>query len=575
MRRRLGVRPHRSLGWALALGLAAAAVAARLALVAQPPRPDEVGYLLVAAHASPDARFLVGDLWVDRPPLLVAFFALAGAAAPLVGGDPVLAARLLAAALVGVGVLAAGAAGSRLGGRRGGVLAGVVTGALAASPLLGAPAADGEVVAAPLVLVAIAVALRALHPGSPVGHGGSPRGALVLLATSGLLAGAAALVKQNLLDGAVLVVATVLVGATVRTTTWRRSLALLAATALGGLLALGAALAWAQAWGTGPAGVYEALVGFRGASLDVIATHRVAAPTRRALLMTGAAALSVLLPLLALLVASLVRASRRGRLDPVGGGLAAMLAWGVFSVTAGGSYWTHYLVELVPLATLTVAWACRGSRRAATTLTVLTLASCLIATVVVATGATRETLTAPGCRPGPDASAQIASTLRERAAPGDAALVVYGGANVLAGVDVELAYPYLWSLPVRTLDPDLDELTAAVTGPARATWVVRTLPLHSFGLDPDRRLERSLRAGYRQVAVVCGERLLLRRDVVRDGRGAQPSPVAALRGADGTALGPSRAAWLRASTTSPPRSITTPGLRRPGRRAPRTRHGAP
>lgn len=59
------------LWWALLLAGAAAAV--RLVLVTEPPRPDEVGYLLVAAQARRDGPFLYGDLWVDRPPLLVAF----------------------------------------------------------------------------------------------------------------------------------------------------------------------------------------------------------------------------------------------------------------------------------------------------------------------------------------------------------------------------------------------------------------------------------------------------------------------------------------------------------------------
>lgn len=436
------------------------------------------------------------------------------------GGDPVLALRLLTAAVVGLSVIAAWAAAARLGGRRGGVLAGAVTGALLASPLLGSPASDGEVIAVPLVLASIAVALTVLRPW-PSSHGRRSAfdaaararvSELALMAAAGLLAGSAALVKQNLIDGAVFAGATVLAGALLRTVGWRRSLALLAALVVGGAVALGATLAWATAWGTGPAGVYEVLVGYRGASLDVIATHRVAAPTRRAWTMIGAAVLSVLLPLLVLLVARLARPVSRHRVDPVGVGLAAMLVWGVFSVTAGGSYWTHYLVELVPLAVLTAAWA---GRRPATIITAAAVVSSLVATVVVATGTTRQTLGAPGCRPGVDASAEIATQLRTRVAPGDSALTVYGGADTLARTGVQIAYPYLWSLPIRTLDPDLDQLTAAVTGPQRATWVVRTLPLHSFGLDPDRCLERSLHDGYRQVAVVCGERLLLRSNARR------------------------------------------------------------
>lgn len=526
-----------------ALLLAAAAVGARLLLVAGPLLPDEVGYLLVAAHARPHGPFLYGDLWVDRPPLLVGLFAAADAAAPLVG-DPVLALRLLAAAGVGLLVLAACAAGARLGGRRGSLVAGVVAGALSTTPLLGAPAADGEVLAVPLIMTSIALALRVLGPAR---SGAGPRtvrargpawdasaGELAVMCGAGAAAGAAALVKQNLVDAGVFVVAAVLVAALTRTATWSRAAALLAATASGVALAVGAALVWAAAWGTGPVGVYEALVGFRSASLDVIATHRVANPVQRAWLLAGVAVLTALVPLVGLLLVRVLREGARRRVDPVGVALVATVVWGVFSVAAGGSYWTHYLVELVPVAALGAAWLVgatgqgspsprerRAGRRtlvAVPVLVALAAVSALGATVVVASGATRPALADAGCTPDATADAAVAAWLRDRAEPGDDAVTAYGGVSVLAGTDLRPAYPYLWSLPVRTLDPHLDTLTAAVSGPGRATWVVRTLPLHSFGLDPDRRFAATLADGYRQVHQVCGVRVLLRDDASRPAR---------------------------------------------------------
>jgi hypothetical protein len=94
-------------------------------------------------------------------------------------------------------------------------------------------------------------------------------------------------------------------------------------------------------------------------------------------------------------------------------------------------------------------------------------------------------------------------------------VTLYGVSSALLGTGVRPAYAYLWSLPVRTLDPHLERLLDAVSGPDRATWVVRVLPLRSWGLDDDGRVGRALGAAYRPVAEVCGTQILLRDGAVR------------------------------------------------------------
>ena len=118
--------------------------------------------------------------------------------------------------------------------------------------------------------------------------------------------------------------------------------------------------------------------------------------------------------------------------------------------------------------------------------------------------------TRPGCRGQAGRAAQTAAWLRDRAAPGDTGAVVFGGADVLLDTGVAPAYPYLWSLPVRTLDPDLVRLRRALRAGSAATWVVRTLPVDTWELDEDARVRLVLARDYRLVATVCGNDVLRR-----------------------------------------------------------------
>ena len=86
----------------------------------------------------------------------------------------------------------------------------------------------------------------------------------------------------------------------------------------------------------------------------------------------------------------------------------------------------------------------------------------------------------------------------------------------MAASGLTTPYPYLWSLPVRTLDPQLARLTRTLAGPRAPTWVVEWYPLNTWELDPHGRLARTLSTRYRQVATVCGHRVFLRADLTRD-----------------------------------------------------------
>jgi len=75
-------------------------------------------------------------------------------------------------------------------------------------------------------------------------------------------------------------------------------------------------------------------------------------------------------------------------------------------------------------------------------------------------------------------------------------------------------YAYLWSLPSRTLDPDMTRLRGVLAGSAAPTWVVVRGPG-----TVDRLAEHGVTAviqeRYRVIGEVCGRTVYLRRDVAR------------------------------------------------------------
>ncbi len=500
------------------LGCAAAVAAVRLALAGAPASPDEAGYLLVAGAAHRGGVFLYGDLWVDRPPLLVLLFAAARAAGGLV------ALRVLGAFAAVTTVLAAASGGRRLGGARGARWAALTATALCASPLLSAPTVTGELLALPLVTACCTTALRAASAGA--------RGARTpWWALAGALGSSAVLVKQNIVDGLVFALVLALVptssgGAPRGHGRSAGRLAAAGALVAGAAVPAAVALAWAAWWTGGPVhgavGLWDAVVAFRGQSLAVIEAHSTAAPATRALRLAGEAAatgIAVVLVLFALALRRLV--DRGGAVCAAAVATAATAAAGLPSIALGGSYWSHYLLELVPAVVLASSQlALAGPRLRPTTLAVVAgaCAVSLVASVVVASrlDAPRPQTAAagPACGDGLGA-ADVRALLARSARPGDSVALVYGGANTLVGTTLAIAYPYLWSLPVRTLDPRLSRLRAVLTGPDRATWVVEGVPAGAWGLDSGRRLRTLLRSSYRPVARLCGRTVLHRSDDVR------------------------------------------------------------
>jgi hypothetical protein len=360
----------------------------------------------------------------------------------------------------------------------------VLAATLLSSPLFGMPEADGEVLAAPFVMLGLVCAIAAVR------RQWGRRTAL-LAATAGVAAMCAALIKQNVVDVFVFV-AVLLVLARPRTARpWARG----GVFAGGALATLVVALAGAALRGTTPGGLWDAVVVFRLQASAVIGSSASAETSARmsrmisAFLVSGGAAVLLIATALALLT---VLSDRRRVGAPRGDhalvwAALAIAAWELFGAAAGGSYWLHYLTGLLPGLVLLVCLARPGRR------TGLVLAAAL-AYVLASTGTIwAQHATAPVAV---STDAQVVTYLREHATPADGVVVAFGHPGIVADSGLTSPYQYLWSLPVRVRDPRLADLQRVLSGPSAPAWVVVAgTRLGSWGLD-DRSAQAYLEAHY-------------------------------------------------------------------------------
>jgi hypothetical protein len=464
--------------WAVFVGIAAAVVvAAWLPFLHAPLTSDESGFLLLGRHLSPGTS-LYGDYWVDRPPLLIWLFGLAGHLGPVATTSVGITAptvKLMGAGAGGlsvvlVGVLATLVAPASRWPRRAAVALATV---LLASPLFGMPEADGELLALPFVLGGLAALVAVLrHPDGA--------GSMLLAALAGASGAGALLVKQNVVD--------VLLFAAVAWLPRRRGArqSRHAVAFLGGALAaVGTALALAAVQGTSPAALWDAVVVFRLHASAVIGSSATGTTTQRLAHLIGAfgrsGAAAVLL-VSAVLVMTRARRGRRERslAEPdLRAPVLALLGWELVGVAAGGSYWLHYLTGLIPGLVLLVCLAVQAHRHArwAAGLLAAGLAYAAVANLV----SWSQHATAPM---GVSTDAQVTSYLRAHAGRSDGVVVAFGHPDIVAGSGLHSPYPELWSLPVRVDDPRLQQLDQTLSGPAAPRWVVVAGDsIGSWGLD--------------------------------------------------------------------------------------------
>ncbi len=496
-----GPRPR-----ALALSAAVLLVLTRLALLTQPLSPDEAGFLVVARQWTGPGSSLYGQYWVDRPPLLLSLFQLA---ADLGGALPL---RLLGIVTAGACLVAVFHAVRPFTGPEWAAVACLTSAAFLANPLIGARQVDGELLAAPFVALGFTAALGALRTRRP-------RGSFALGVVAGAAGAAAMLIKQNLADVLILLVAVALLrlgGARRRPDPTARAVvsALTLGTVIGAVATAGGLAGVAVARGTSLPGLWFAMYEFRLAAGRVMAADPTAPSLVRAGVMVPAVLASGLAAGVVLLLLALRRPRRRadhpaGRsgdswhdrwADPVFQARVALLpvlAYDVVSIVLGGSFWSHYLVQLAVPVALAVGLSAPTRRLAARATAGLAVVSAILSTTVAATFATPST--------GGD---DIGTAVAAAAQPGDTLVALSGHANVNYASGLPSPYPYLWTLPRRTLDPHYTQFRALLRSRRAPTWVVS-------GPEHQRGTADVVRTHYRAVLRCPDATVYLRRGLSR------------------------------------------------------------
>ncbi|MQW76009.1 hypothetical protein GHK92_08990 [Nocardioides sp. dk4132] len=487
-----GARPdliHRAAGtitravesrWTIPLA-AFAAFALRLSGLTRPIRPDEAGFTLVARSWSPQPDSVYGHYFVDRPPLLISVFKLSDA----IGGPTFI--RVLGALACAALVLLAARTAQVIAGDTPARWTAICVAALTSSTLINLVAVKGELLGLPFIMAACLLAISALRGGS-----------VPLAVLAGLSASVAVGFKQNLLGGLVFAGTLLLVALITRRVDGRTFLRLAAAGLAGAAVPVAAMLAWAAAAGVRPGTLWYAIYGFRADASAVLASHSSKAADERAVNLVLIALCAGLLMVLGGFVVHL-----RGELRddaPLAAATAAMLAYDAFGMVLGGSFWPDYLFALVPSAALAAALLSRHrSRRgqAMRGMIVLAALSCVVSVSVWAvynlTGH-QET-----------DEARVGTAVRDVAEPGDTLTVFGGRADLQMSSELDSPYEQLWSLPMRTLDPDLADLRALVSGPDAPTWLIEWFPFTAWNQEAGELLRRDVEERYVPEETRCGE----------------------------------------------------------------------
>lgn len=470
---------------------ALAAFVARFPGLLWPLRPDEAGFLLVARSLHPEPDSLYGHYWVDRPPPIIWLVQATDA----VGGA--YAHRLVGALACTLLVLAAAAATREMARRAGVVdpvavrrLAGWVavgTAAMVGNAQIDPVAAKGEIFGIPLVMASCWLALRAVRRVSALDAFWA--GALAVLALG---------FKQSIFGGIVFG-AVLLVGSAVsRHLSWRTAGRFAAAAAAGAAVPVAVVVAWALANGVRLHTLWYASVSFRSDASRVIAGQNAEGAQSRIGVLVAVFVGTGMLLVLACFLARLRPLLRHDAVPVVA--VLAMVTVDLVGVALSGSFWMPYLFVLIPplalaLAALVAHDDLRLSRRR--------LSPAVVAFVVASSVIALASWTGSWVTGRVPVEIRTGEAIAAAARPGDRVLVYGGRADIQWSSRAGSPYPYLWSLPMRTLDPGLEDLRQVLTGSNPPTWFVEASYINTWSELGTRPIERSLISKYEFIRTAC------------------------------------------------------------------------
>lgn len=473
-------RSERALTWWALGGCVLLALALRAPYLSIPLGRDEGGLSYMAQHWLEGGGQLYGPYWVDRPPLMFLLFKLA-----VLGGQAgvrALGAVFAVALVIGIAQIARVVEGSRASW-----IAGLLAALMVSSVSIGSIFTPGEILAVVPSTFSV-LCLMLAHR--------SRQTKFIVLA--GLLAVAAALIKQSFLDAGLAGVVFIAVSATLDPDVRRRwPLAYVA----GAAIPLVPVLIWLVTAHRTIGTFAYTMFGFRLQLLHTLAGSDIPLHVRLENLEEPVWESGLVVPLVVTLGG--LWALRKDRVLLVT--FIAWLAAAIVGVLGGGSYFAHYLIGLIPVSCVATAVVLA---RAALPIRLVVLAAVLVLALPTA----REGVQYVSSHKLRHSEVDVARYVREHARPGDTDYVMYARPNVVYYAGLRHPYPYMWSLIVRAKPGAREALQRHLGSSRRPTWLVEWQDVGDWELDPDGRTQGLIARGYRLAAIVCGIRIYLRND---------------------------------------------------------------
>jgi glycerol uptake facilitator-like aquaporin len=315
---------------------------------------------------------------------------------------------------------------------------------------------------------------------------------------AGFLAMLAVGLKQSIVGGLVFGGVLLIGSALARHLPWRATLRCALAAVVGAAVPVAAVVGWALVVGVRLEVLWYTSVGFRSDANRIIATQNAEAATGRIWVLL---LVFIGVGMLLLVVCFLAQLGGLLRLDAVPVvAVLVMLAVDLAGVAVSGSYWMPYLFVPIPPLALALALLLsndrvRGTRDRVNPAAIAFVVASSVVSLIGWTGAWVGGRVPVEVRTG--------EALDAIARPGDRVLVYGGRADIQWATHVSSPYPYLWSLPMRTRDPGLDELRSVLTGSTPPTWFVEASYINAWSELGTRPIESWLIRRYEYVVTAC------------------------------------------------------------------------